>query len=271
MLYFRSLASGSSGNAFLLRTDAITLLFDAGLRHSTLEKHLEAEGVSPRSLGGILISHEHRDHLGAAAELAELHGVPIWANDEVLRAAGLQGLSSAAVLDVGRPMLLGDVEVTSFPVSHDAVRPVGFVIRVGERVITIATDLGKPDGHLHEAVAAADLIVLESNHDPEMLHTGRYPPHLRRRVAGPTGHLANYQAAEVIARHAKSDEVDVWLAHLSKNNNTQTLALRTVGNILRASGLSRLRVGIARRDRPSLIWSGEPRPKQLSLFDAECA
>lgn len=271
MLYFRSLASGSSGNAFLLRTDSISLLFDAGLRRSTLEKLLVAEGVAPESLGGILISHEHRDHLGSAAELAERYHTPIWANDEVLRAAGLAGLPSAAVLEVGRPMLLGDVEVTSFPVSHDAVRPVGFVARAAGRVITVATDLGKPDGHLHDAVAAADLIVLESNHDPEMLHSGRYPPHLRRRVAGPTGHLANHQAAEVLARHVKSDGVDVWLAHLSRNNNTQTLALRTVGGILRATGLNRLKVAVARRDRPSLIWTGQEQPRQLGLFDMECA
>jgi phosphoribosyl 1,2-cyclic phosphodiesterase len=271
MLYFRSLASGSSGNAYLLRTETISLLFDAGLRRSTLEKVLEAEGVPPARLGGILISHEHRDHLGSAAEIAERHSVPVWANAEVLRAAGLDALASAAVLDVGRPMLLGDVEVTSFPVSHDAVRPVGFLVRVGSRTITIATDLGKPDGHLTEAVSVSDLVVLESNHDPEMLHSGRYPPHLRKRVAGPTGHLANHQAAEVLARHVKSDGVDVWLAHLSRNNNTQSLALRTVGGILRASGLAGLRIGIARRDRPSLIWSGQARPQQLSLFGGECA
>ncbi len=254
-----------------MRTETISLLFDAGLRRPALEKVLEAEGVPAARLGGILISHEHRDHLGSAAEIALRHDVPVWANDEVLRAAGLEGLNSAAVLEVGRPMLLGDVEVTSFPVSHDAVRPVGFLVRVGGKVITIATDLGKPDGHLAEAVAAADLVVLEANHDPEMLHSGRYPPHLQKRVAGPTGHLANYQAAEVLAQHVKSDVVDVWLAHLSRNNNTQTLALRTVIGILRASGLARLRVEIARRDRPSLIWSGQARPQQLSLFGEECA
>jgi phosphoribosyl 1,2-cyclic phosphodiesterase len=266
MLYFRSLASGSSGNSFLLRTDSISLLFDAGLRRAMLDKVLADEGVPPSSLGGILISHEHRDHLGSAAELAADHSIPVWANHEVLRAAGLESLPSASVLDVGQPMLLGDVEVTTFPVSHDAVRPVGFLIRTGGRVITIATDLGRPDGHLTEAVAAADLVVLESNHDPEMLHSGRYPPYLRKRVAGPTGHLANHQAAEVISRHVKNEQVDIWLAHLSRNNNTQSLALRTVGGILRASGLAMLRVGIARRDRPSLVWSGQSRPQQLSLF-----
>jgi phosphoribosyl 1,2-cyclic phosphodiesterase len=271
MLYFRSLASGSSGNAFLLRTDTISLLFDAGLRRSTLEKVLESEGVPPARLGGILISHEHRDHLGSAAEMAERYGVPVWANDEVLRAAGLTGLTSAVLLEVGRPVLLGDVEVTTFPVSHDAVHPVGFIARTAGRIITIATDLGTVDGTVSEAVAAADLVVLESNHDPEMLRSGRYPPHLRRRVAGPTGHLANYQAAETIARHVKSDDVDVWLAHLSRNNNTQSLALKTVGGILRASGLGRLRISIARRDRPSVVWSGEARPRQLSLFGSEVA
>lgn len=265
MLRFRSLASGSSGNAYLLQTDQVRLLFDAGLRLSALTKYLVAEGAGPGQLDAVLLSHEHRDHSAAAPDLARA-GTPVWANEPVLRACGVVGLPAAAVLPVGRPTRFGDVVVTSFPVAHDACRPVGFLIEADGRTLCIATDLGEPNGDLGDAVARADLVVLESNHDPDMLRNGRYPPHLRRRVAGPTGHLSNRQAADVLTRHVSSDETEVWLAHLSKHNNTPGLALRTVGGLLRTIGLGSLPLGIAQRDRPSLTWTGARRPRQLALF-----
>lgn len=266
MFHFRALASGSSGNAFLLQTGKITLLFEAGLRLPTLCRYLAAEGLSPNQLSAVLISHEHRDHCLAAQELAQVYDVPVWANIEVLRAAGLGGLRQAAVLEVGQPMQFGDVEVRSFPVLHDAVCPVGFVIRDGERSIVLATDLGQTSSEVAEAVSDADLVVLEANHDAEMLHQGRYPFHLRRRVAGPTGHLSNAQAASILAKHLRDEHVDVWLAHLSRENNTPTLALKTVGRALKAVGMSSVGLGVAQRDRPSLCWTGAPRLRQLSLF-----
>lgn len=229
-------------------------------------KYLAAEGVAPQSLSAVLISHEHRDHCLSARELAEDFGAPVWANAEVLRATGLHDLPQAAILDVGHPILFGDVEITCFPISHDAVRPVGFLIQVQDRTVVIATDLGTASGEVAEAVASADLVVLEANHDTEMLHQGRYPYHLRRRVAGPTGHLSNSQAASILGKHVKDENVDVWLAHLSKENNTPSLALATVQRALKAVGLGAVGLGVASRDRPSLRWTGVPRPRQLSLF-----
>jgi phosphoribosyl 1,2-cyclic phosphodiesterase len=163
-------------------------------------------------------------------------------------------------------MLFGDVEVTSFPVSHDAVRPVGFLIRTGERTVTIATDLGEATPELLEAVAASDLVVLEANHDVDMLRHGRYPYHLRRRVASRTGHLSNTQAAAILEQHLKGEETEVWLAHLSKENNLPKVALKTVQQALRATGLGAAQAQVALRDRPSVRWTGMPRPRQLSLF-----
>lgn len=269
MIHFRSLASGSSGNAYLLRTSNTTLLVDAGIPVSRLDKILRSEGVEPERLTGVLISHEHRDHCSAAADLARLYGTPLWANEAVLRSAGLSGLPSAAVIEAGRSVLLGDVEVQTFPVPHDAVQPVGFLLTTQGRRIVVATDLGKPTPDVSEAVEQADLVVIEANHDPEMLANGRYPPHLRRRVAGPTGHLANYQAAEILVKHVKDDGVDVWLAHLSRNNNTQAMAVKTVTGMLRAVGLGALRVHVAQRDRPSLTWTGVPPARQLALFPSD--
>jgi phosphoribosyl 1,2-cyclic phosphodiesterase len=260
------LASGSSGNAYLLRTDKVSLLFDAGLGMPKLEKYLATEGVAPAAISAAFISHEHRDHCLSASELAADHGVSIWSNADVLRAAGLHDLPESRLIEVGRSLLFGDVEVTCFPVQHDSVCPVGFLIRVADRTVVIATDLGHPTEPVAEAVQLADLLVLEANHDSELLHNGRYPYHLRRRVSGPNGHLSNSQAASILVKHVRDERTEVWLAHLSKENNSPSLALKTVRSYLKAGGLAAMSVGVAQRDRPSLRWTGLPRPRQLSLF-----
>ena len=266
MLLFRALASGSSGNAFLLQTDRTRLLFEAGLRLPRLRQLLANEGVQPERLSAILVSHEHTDHCLAAKEMAASYDIPICSNAAVLRATGTRELKQATVIEIDQPTLFGDVEVTCFPVSHDAVRPVGFLIRAARRTIAIATDLGEPTPELLEAVAQADLVVLEANHDLQMLKRGRYPYHLQRRVSGPKGHLSNDQAASILTKHVKGEAVDVWLAHLSRENNTPGLATKTVKRALRDVGLESVALGVASRDRPSLRWTGVPRPRQLSLF-----
>lgn len=271
MLVFRSLASGSSGNAYLLRTGKTSLLFDAGLPIKRMLRALASEDVAPRQIDGILISHEHRDHCAGARDLAETHDIPIWANAEALQAAGLHDCEHSMLLDPGCPIGFGDVEVVSFPVSHDAAAPVGFLVRTPDRIITIATDLGQTDAALAQAVALSDLVVLEANHDLEMLHRGRYPYHLRRRVSGVTGHLSNAQAATILSGNVKGPDVEIWLAHLSKENNTPSLATRTVKRALAVAGIANPSVDVAVRDKPSLRWTGALRPKQLSLLDAEAS
>jgi phosphoribosyl 1,2-cyclic phosphodiesterase len=266
VLIFKSLASGSSGNAYLLRTDKVAILLEAGVRLPNLRRALLAEGLQPADLSAVLVSHEHRDHCLFARELAERYSTHVWANERVLRAAGLDGVERAVILPVGAPTLFGDVEVTAFPVAHDASCPVGFHIRTSTRTIVVATDLGEVSSDLGDAVSSSDLIVLEANHDTEMLHQGRYPYHLRKRVAGPTGHLSNMQAASLLARTVRRTDVDVWLAHLSKENNTPELAVRTVKKHFKAAGQVPPSIGVALRDRPSLRWTGTPRPRQLSMF-----
>jgi phosphoribosyl 1,2-cyclic phosphodiesterase len=269
LLLFRALASGSSGNAYLLRTQGVTLLFDAGLAMPRLEKYLASEGIRPADLSAVLISHEHRDHCLSAPDLANEYRVPIWANADVLRAIGLHEDPQSRLIDINQPVLFGDVQVTCFPVQHDSVCPVGFLVRICGRTLAIATDLGNPTRSVTDAVEESDLVVLEANHDTEMLHNGRYPYHLRRRVAGPEGHLSNAQAAAILAQHVRNEETEVWLAHLSRENNTPGLAMMTVRNHLRSHGLQSLTIGVAQRDRPSLRWTGSPRPRQLSLFPAD--
>jgi phosphoribosyl 1,2-cyclic phosphodiesterase len=269
LFLFRSLASGSSGNAYLLRTATVSLLFEIGVPLPRLARYLQVEGISPDSLDAVLVSHEHSDHCSGARDLACENGTQIWGESRALEAAGLGDLPVARVLHVGVPAWFGDVEVLCFPVPHDAVAPVGFLIRSGGRTITIATDAGEPTRSIAEAVSQADLVVLEANHDVEMLRNGRYPYRLRRRVSGRMGHLSNAQAGSILARSLRRDNTDVWLAHLSKENNSAALAVRTVHGYLKAAGLGGVSLEVAQRDRPSLRWDGNPRPRQLSLFDAE--
>lgn len=266
MLTFRSLASGSSGNAFLLQTPRSKLLFDAGIRLPKLSGFLRDEGVDPSTLTAVLISHEHTDHCLAVRDLAETHGVPIWSNADVLKAAKLCDLTQATIIDMDESVRFGDVEVTCFPVSHDAVRPMGFFVRTQGKTIVIATDLGQPTNAVLDVVSQGDLVVLEANHDLRMLQDGRYPPYLRHRVAGPKGHLSNDQAGSVLRDHLKGPDVDIWLAHLSRENNSPALATRSVRRLLAMVGLDAAGVQVAARDRPSLRWSGVPRPRQLPLF-----
>lgn len=268
MFVFRALASGSSGNAYLLRTDHVNLLFEAGLRMPALSRGLATEGLSVDKLSATLISHEHRDHCLSAQDLAATHRLPVCANAEVLRAIGLHDDPHSEALGLGRSVQFGDVEVNTFPVAHDSVCPVGFLIQAQGRVIVLATDLGGASAVVAEAVEQSDLVVLEANHDREMLLHGPYPYHLRKRVAGPTGHLSNSQAANILVRHVKHDRVEVWLAHLSKQNNSPATALKTVTRSLKAVGLGAVYVGVAERDRASLRWTGLARPRQLSLFNA---
>lgn len=266
LLAFRALASGSSGNGYLLTTRKVSILIEVGLRISKLRDYLAAEGISPDALTAAVLTHEHTDHCVGASDLSRLHGVPICANVEVLKATGLDGLPEATALPVGVPTSIGDVEITPFPVSHDAVRPVGFFLRVGSRSIAIATDLGRATDEVTEVISAADLVVLEANHDLAMLRDGRYPPYLRKRVAGATGHLSNDQAGAVLADHLSDRTAQVWLAHLSKENNSPRLALRTVRRHLAAVGRASMKLAVAGRDKPSLRWNGDLPPRQLDLF-----
>jgi len=262
-----ALASGSSGNAFLLRSRKTALLFDAGLTLPRLQAALRRDDVAVGQLSAVLLSHEHRDHALSARDLALLHDVPVWSNEAVLRAAGVHDLTQSAILPVGVPTLFGDVEVTTFHVSHDASCPVGFLVKTDCKVIVIATDLGCESEDLCTLIQGGDLVVLEANHDTQLLRQSRYPAHLQRRVSGPTGHLSNVQSASILSRHIRNENASVWLAHLSRENNTPALALRTVQRALRHAGLAHVAIDIALRDKPSMRWDTEPRPVQMSLFD----
>jgi phosphoribosyl 1,2-cyclic phosphodiesterase len=262
-----ALASGSSGNAFLVETtgaEGIKLLFDAGLHASALEYYLRQRGTSPSQLKAIFVSHEHIDHLRGVGMLARRYRLPVIASEGTFLAGSDQfgPLPEKIVQPPGREVYIDDasgtprVTVRTFSVSHDAAETVGFWIEAAGRHIVICTDLGCETASIREPLEAADLLVLEANHDVQRLWRGPYHPALKKRVAGPFGHLANSETARLVSELARDGrDRMVWLAHLSAANNTPPLAFDTVTEPLNRDGCSHIEIAVLARDRPSHVWS----------------
>lgn len=254
-----ALASGSSGNSFLLEAGEVKLLFDAGLSAATLERYLRQRGVSPYQLAAIFVSHEHIDHLRGAGMLARRYKLPIVASEGTfLAGAGATQfgtLPEKVVQLVGSEVYIGGVTVRTFSVSHDAAETVGFWIEAGGYNIVICTDLGCETESIREPLQRADLLALEANHDVQRLWRGPYHPALKRRVAGDRGHLSNAEAARLISELARDGRPrTIWLAHLSAANNTPALAHAAVTEPLDREDCTHLEVAVLARDRPSHIW-----------------
>lgn len=236
------LASGSAGNALLLECDRDRVLVDDGLSVEALERALGRLGLTPREVGGVILTHEHDDHARGAGALSRNTGVPIYATTPTAAAAG-EALSGTDVRPFapGTPFAAGPFEVTAFPVPHDAVDPVGLSIAAAGRCVVIATDLGAADEVLDARLAEADLAILESNYDLGLLHVSAYPWFLKNRILGGRGHLSNDDAARALARttgaaRSAGRRRGVCLVHLSDTNNIAPLARDTVRAALDAAG-----------------------------------
>jgi phosphoribosyl 1,2-cyclic phosphodiesterase len=268
-----ALASGSSGNSYLVEAAGIKLLFDAGLNAYTIESYLRGLGASCSELAAIFVTHEHIDHLRGAGMLARRHRLPIVATQGTFNAGAHQFgvLREKVVQPPGTEIDVGGVTVRSFAISHDAVEPCGFWIEAGGWNIVLCTDLGCATDSILEPLSAADLLVLEANHDLDRLWRGRYPYALKRRVAGPHGHLSNADAARLVFDLATGSTSHprprtVWLAHLSAANNTPGMALGAVDDPLRREGCANFHVAVLARDRPSHVWSREYAPVAASAI-----
>ena len=230
------LASGSKGNAVYVEMDGVRLLLDAGISATRIKKGLAAEGVDAASLDGVLITHEHRDHIAGLVTLSKWYELPIFT-----RRATIEHMSCRAAIPAERfhaiegAFRIGDLTIDPFNIPHDAADPVGYRI-TGSSRCTLATDLGFVTASVQEAIDGADVLVLEANHDPEVLKHGDYPWALKRRILSNRGHLANEDAAWAIARLRKQPR-EVLLAHLSEENNTPELARETVARITERQGL----------------------------------
>ena len=262
------MASGSSGNAVLVKAGGRALLIDAGLSGRALGSALSARGIRAGMLDGILLTHEHDDHLRGAAVISERFRCPILANRATLEAASLRcEIPHSQEMDSGSQMGLGDFIVRSFRVSHDAAEPVGYVVEACGSRIAYATDTGCVTPALREALKKADLCILESNHDLDWLLRGPYPPIMKRRVASELGHLSNSDASDLLADRLEEDgPTAIWLAHLSRVNNSPALARKSALELIGARTRVGFHLEVALRDRPSASWSPAKRPVQLALF-----
>lgn len=247
------LGSGSSGNATLVSFGTRRFLVDAGLSARELALRLSAVGADPASIDAILLSHEHHDHARGLHRFAVRHKVPVFSTPETLAALNLapRHLPAWHPFDPGRPFEIEGVTVEPFLVPHDAVNPVGFVLE-GEGVrVGIATDLGHATTLVVERLRGCHVLLVEANHDDDLLVRGPYPWALKQRIGGRLGHLSNVEAGALLARVAAEDCQAVILAHLSDKNNTQALARRAVTSALYEAGIKRYDMRVAERSGPT--------------------
>lgn len=262
------IGSGSNGNSMLVQCRETAVLIDSGVPVRMLRSALSGAGVPDGGLSAVLISHEHSDHIRSATQLRKYHPVPYFGTAGTRRALERTLRCDWQLMSEGASITIGSLSVVPVAVSHDANEPVGFVISDGTARVAIFTDLGEPSSHVADAIRGASLIVLESNYDEVMLSRGPYPMHLKRRIRGPLGHLANDVCASLLVDAVGEQTRDVWLAHLSEQNNHPQIAKRTSEEGLR-SGAQRITVSTLPRYGSTLSWDSDEaasRPRQASLF-----
>lgn len=246
---FASLASGSRGNCLVAEAGATRVLVDCGLSPRETERRLARLGLAPAELSAILVTHEHDDHVGHAYPFAARHALPVYLTHGTRRAQEDAGAATDGVelrLIEGRaPFAVGDVRVEPFTVPHDAREPVQFVLGDGARRLGVLTDLGTSTAHVETVLSGCDALVLETNHDLDLLWGGDYPKWLKERIGGPFGHLDNAAAGRLLAALERSRLKHVVAAHLSQQNNTAALARAALAQAL---GCEADWVGVATQD-----------------------
>jgi phosphoribosyl 1,2-cyclic phosphodiesterase len=231
------LASGSTGNSVLLQLGGKKILVDAGISARRIEQGLAGVGVKAADLDCVLITHEHIDHIKGLDVFIRRHEIPVYTRPGTWEAIPCRcKLPAHCCRDIYEHIDLGAVRVEPFSISHDANDPVGFCFYWQQVKWTLATDLGIVTAQVKNALAHASLAIVESNHDVDMLQTGPYPFYLKQRIKGEKGHLSNLDAARLLAYAARTGPMQVFLAHLSQQNNTPSLAENTVSEFLRQQG-----------------------------------
>ncbi len=231
------LASGSTGNAVLIEMGGTKLLIDAGISARRIERGLNEVGIQVADLDGILITHEHSDHIKGIQVLVKRCHIPVYARPATWAAMpGRDKIPRECCRELGDCLDVGAVKIVPFAISHDAADPVGFCFNYKDIKWVLATDLGQATPSVEEALSYADVVVLESNHDEDMLDVGPYPLFLKRRIKGKEGHLSNREAGQLLGRISRQRQMQVFLAHLSQQNNRLHLAESTVRQVLQSCG-----------------------------------
>lgn len=230
---FASLGSGSAGNALVAEAGSTVLLLDCGFGLKETIARLARLGLDPYGLAGILLTHEHDDHAGSAFSLAARYRLPVYLTHGTLSAIGAppEGVRLHLV-DSHMSFTIGDLQVHPYPVPHDAREPVQYVFSDGVRRLGVLTDTGSITPHVEKMLSSCDALVLECNHDLDLLTNGNYPWPLKRRILGKFGHLDNDSAADMLSKLDTSRLQHIIAAHLSQQNNRPELARRALCSVL---------------------------------------
>jgi phosphoribosyl 1,2-cyclic phosphodiesterase len=232
---FALLGSGSEGNALVVQAGQTVLLMDCGFSVAETVARLARLGLEAAQLSGIIVTHEHSDHISGVARMARQHAIPVWMTHGTLRAqpGQLGDLPNVTEIDPHTPFAIGDVQVRPYIVPHDAAEPVQYIFGGdGAPKLGVLTDAGCATPHIEEMLHGCDALVLECNHDEAMLASGDYPYFLKQRVGGRMGHLSNAAAARLLARLDTSRLKHIAAAHLSRKNNTPELAVAALSGAL---------------------------------------
>ncbi len=241
-MFFCSLASGSSGNCQFVASEKTKLLVDAGMSGRYIKNSLSSIDVDINQINGILLTHEHADHISGLGVLMRRHKIPLYVTEKTWEAlkhkVGEVDYNLLHLYDKIDTIEIGDITVQSARISHDAVDPLCYALIHGNRKVAIATDLGMISDEVVDKFKDSDLLMIESNHDIEMLKVGPYPMYLKRRILSEYGHLSNEDAGYITREILGYGSVKhVLLAHLSKENNFPELAFETVKGILEEAGI----------------------------------
>ncbi|MCM3239646.1 MBL fold metallo-hydrolase [Heyndrickxia oleronia] len=239
-LHFSVLASGSTGNAIYVETDKHSFLVDAGLSGKQMEALFQKIDRKPDNLDGILVTHEHSDHIKGVGILARKYKLPIYANEKTWKAMdGLIGTvptEQKFLFEMETIKTFGSLDIESFGVSHDAVEPMFYVFNQGQKKLVVITDTGYVSDRMKGTISNADVFIFESNHDVQMLRMGKYPWSIKRRILSDVGHVSNEDAAIAMSEVIGDATKRIYLAHLSLDNNMKDLARMSVAQTLEAQG-----------------------------------
>jgi phosphoribosyl 1,2-cyclic phosphodiesterase len=248
------LGSGSSGNCTYVGSDSTRILIDAGLSGRETADRLGRIGVGLEGLSAVCLTHEHDDHTSALSILARRAGLALYANAGTIQAFERRGRAAELpwrVFTTGSPFTIGDLTIEPFSVPHDSYDPVGFAVQCGRARVGIVTDMGMSTELIRARLRHCSVLVVESNHDPDLLRGSKRPWGLKQRIAGRQGHLSNEQAAELVAGIAGPELRCVLLAHLSAECNDPERACAVVRSAIDASGYTGVAVKLTYPDRPS--------------------
>lgn len=259
---FFCLSSGSCGNCYFIGNGDYGILIDAGIGVRTIRKRLQEHGYDFEHIRGVLVTHDHMDHIKAVSTLAHRQHIPIYATQKVHTAINNHRMmrypigASKRIIEKNQSFQIEDFRFTAFDVPHDSHDNSGYFIEFGIHKMTLATDIGQLTSEMIPYLTKAHHLIIESNYDEEMLHNGNYPFHLKQRITSGTGHISNKQTAEFLAENCNGHLRNIWLCHLSSDNNTPELAYKTVKEQLINKGIEigeQLQLHVLERNKLSPI------------------